>query len=120
MRCAAAGCTTDNHTKDYISDLMFFRFPQDENLSKKWINSWKREGKINVQNARMCSKHCDKDCYARILKFELLGYSARNRRLLKQDTLPTLNLPQKKCDKGHYRQFKVINQKLMNIYYTQF
>ncbi|KAK5643817.1 hypothetical protein RI129_007662 [Pyrocoelia pectoralis] len=91
MRCAVAGCHTDYQSKNYTSDLMFFRFPKDdENLSRTWVNACKLDDKINVKNGRICSKHFDKDCYERNVKFELLGYSARNRRLLKQDALPTL------------------------------
>ncbi|KAK5647981.1 hypothetical protein RI129_002873 [Pyrocoelia pectoralis] len=80
MRCAVAGCHTDYQSKNYTSDLMFFRFPKDENLSSTWVNACKRDVKFKVKNARICSKHFDKDCYERNLKFQLLGYSARNRR----------------------------------------
>ncbi|KAK5639207.1 hypothetical protein RI129_011699 [Pyrocoelia pectoralis] len=79
MRCAVAGCHTDYQSKNYTSDLMFFRFPKDdENLSRTWVNACKLDDKINVKNGRICSKHFDKDCYERNVKFELLGYSARN------------------------------------------
>lgn len=93
MRCAVVGCKTDYQSKNFAKELMFFRFPNDNTLRKLWLNACKRADKVNVENARICSKHFDKNSYERNLKFELLGYSARNRRLLKRDALPTLNLP---------------------------
>lgn len=60
MRYAVPGCHTDYQSKNITRDIMFFRFPNDKNLSKEWIVC-KREDKINVKNARICSKHFDTD-----------------------------------------------------------
>lgn len=59
MRCAVALCHTDNQSKNFAKNIMFFRFPNDENLQKAWINVCKRKDTFNVKNSRVCSKHFD-------------------------------------------------------------
>uniref|UniRef100_A0A1Y1NJG2 THAP-type domain-containing protein n=1 Tax=Photinus pyralis TaxID=7054 RepID=A0A1Y1NJG2_PHOPY len=93
MRCSVVECTTANGSKQFSSNLMFFRFPNDQNIQKRWVLACNRPGHINVKTARVCSKHFDESSYERNLRFELLGYTARNRRLLKPDAVPFLNLP---------------------------
>lgn len=95
MRCAVVGCDSDNQSKrNPCKDVKFFSFPKDANLSKNWLHLTKREDKVNVKNAVICSKHfCESD-YTVNLKHILLGYTPKNHRGLKDDAIPTQNLPQ--------------------------
>lgn len=96
MRCSVAKCNTDNGLKNFSNNVMLFRFPKNEDLQKRWVAACKRADHINVKTARVCSLHFDDSSYERNLRFELLGYTARNRRLLKPDAVPFLNLPLQK------------------------
>lgn len=118
MRCAVAVCNLDNQAKHCAKDIKFFRFPSDHNLRKAWINACKRADNFNVDNARVCSKHFEEDCFERDFQFELTGCSAKNRRMLKKDAIPTLNLSKKvKEQKLHDRKDRLIQRnktKLVN------
>lgn len=92
MRCAVATCKSDNQSKTFSKNVMFFRFPTEESLQKVWVNTCKRKDKINIKNARICSQHFSEECYERNLKHELLNYTAKNHRLLKANAIPTLHL----------------------------
>lgn len=92
MRCSLALCKSDNMCKNFDKKVMFFRFPTDPNLQKVWINVCKRKNRINVKYARVCSKHFSEDSYERNLRYELLGCATKNRRLLKADAVPSMNL----------------------------
>lgn len=94
MRCAVVGCDSDNQSKrNPCKDIRFFRFPKDHNLSKKWLHLTRRKDKLNVKNAVICSKHFCVGDYKVNLKHTLLNYTPKNYRGLKEDAIPTQNLP---------------------------
>lgn len=96
MRCAVAGCSTDNQSKKG-EKYPLYRFPKhDKKTCGIWKNACKRDDNFNLKTARICAKHFHADDFKRDLQSELLGYVSKNIRQLKQDALPTLNLPNKK------------------------
>nr|CAH7725047.1 unnamed protein product [Callosobruchus chinensis] len=90
--CAVATCRNTNR-KTKGSDVRYFRFPQDEDLSKQWINVCRRNDTINLKNARICSIHFEQNSFEIPLRQRLLQYSPKNSRTLKCDAMPTLYLP---------------------------
>ncbi|XP_050064187.1 uncharacterized protein LOC126554958 [Aphis gossypii] len=92
--CAVATCTNYSgkiKTSGRI-DLSFHRFPKDDTVAKKWQHLCKRGDVWNPKNAYICSDHFTKDDFVRDLKAELLEYKPKIR-YLKQNVLPSLNLP---------------------------
>ena len=81
--CAVAICRSP-------LDAIYHRFPKDLNLQKVWVQACKREGKIPVATARVCSSHFKEEDYQRDIQHELLNLPLR--RLLKDNAVPTLNL----------------------------
>lgn len=61
-------------------------------MAKKWQHLCKRGDVWNPKNAYICSDHFTKDDFVRDLKAELLEYEPKIR-YLKQNVLPSLNLP---------------------------
>ncbi|KAJ8914789.1 hypothetical protein NQ315_014531 [Exocentrus adspersus] len=106
MRCAVCRCNSDNQSKkNPYSDIKFFHFPKDETLCKKWLLATKREDKFNLKTACICSKHFQDTDYKLNLQHELLNYKPKRYRGLKDDAVPSLNLPSrtniKKNSNGH-------------------
>lgn len=96
MRCAVYNCNSDNQSKSRDKDVKFFRFPRDKTTCKKWVVSCGRSDKFNPQTSHMCSLHFVPSDYARDLKAELLNCPIpKNKRLLKDGSVPTMNLPLK-------------------------
>ena len=81
--CAVAVCLSP-------LEAMYHRFPKDLAKQKVWIQACKRQGKIPVSTARVCSTHFKEEDYQRDIQHELLNLPPR--RLLKDTAIPTLNL----------------------------
>lgn len=97
MRCAIGGCNSDNQSKKNPLDknIKFHRFPiKNSHLCKRWLHATKREDKINVKTAAVCSKHFLDSDYKVNLKHQLLNYSPKCYRALKEDVVPSQNLYQ--------------------------
>lgn len=107
MRCAVFGCNSDNQTKrEFDRTIKFFRFPvKDPVVCDKWINACSRADKFNVNNARICELHFNKETdYERCLKEELLGYVNKNRRQLKKGVVPSLKRYKNMMDQNDNEQ----------------
>ncbi|CAH1183883.1 unnamed protein product [Phaedon cochleariae] len=98
MRCAMAGCNSDNQSNTFHKDMMFFRFPSDINMQKLWVTACRRQENFTVNTARLCSKHFDRKSFKRNLRHDLLNYKAKNLRLLKPHAIPTLNIPKQNTE----------------------
>ncbi|XP_047000598.1 THAP domain-containing protein 2-like [Schistocerca americana] len=86
--CAVAECS---HSGRKTEGVIYHRFPKNVELQRKWIARCKREDKINVNNARVCSEHfCESD-YKRDLQNELLGLPTR--KLRQVNAVPSLKIP---------------------------
>jgi hypothetical protein len=72
---------------------MFFSFPKEGVTRKLWVNACCRADNFNVNTARICSRHFEKECYERNLRHELLNYTPKHGRTLKFDAVPSLFLP---------------------------
>nr|XP_015840155.1 PREDICTED: uncharacterized protein LOC103314035 [Tribolium castaneum] len=96
MRCAVFGCKVDDQAKHFKKrEVRFFRFPSDPQILKAWVKACSRKDNFNTANARVCSKHFQESDYKEDLKCKLLGYSPKNRRLMKPGVVPTQNLVNK-------------------------
>ncbi|CAH1955273.1 unnamed protein product [Acanthoscelides obtectus] len=112
MRCAVVGCNSDNQSKrNPCKNIKFHSFPQDPNLSKKWLHLTKRKDKVNIKSARVCSKHFCESAYKINLKHTLLGYTPKSYRALKDDAIPTENLPKPLSSPGRSTSVAVEKQK---------
>lgn len=78
MLCSIVGCS--NNDKVHTG---FYRFPKDEVLCDLWIDLSQRRDGLNVQNARVCSKHFTAD------DFRLGG----SKKYINKEAVPTLFLP---------------------------
>ena len=99
--CSVAICSSPK-------EAIYHTFPKNSHTEKLWIIACKREGTINVKNARICSKHFKDDDYERDLQHELLNLPPRKR--LKADAVPSVGLFPGKILKNIIRlsQFLVI------------
>ncbi|XP_045139372.1 THAP domain-containing protein 3-like [Portunus trituberculatus] len=89
-QCAVFGCSNEK-TIVGEKNIRYFRFPRDEKLRKVWINVCRRSDKINSKNAVVCSEHFTSEDYIDDMKSRLLGIeSPRNKRLLKNEAVPSL------------------------------
>lgn len=70
---------------------MFFRFPVDPVIRKRWASLCKRADKFNVNTASICSAHFKPEDFKRDLQAELLGYTQKRR--LHPGSVPSLNIP---------------------------
>uniref|UniRef100_A0A6P7HHF7 THAP domain-containing protein 1-like n=1 Tax=Diabrotica virgifera virgifera TaxID=50390 RepID=A0A6P7HHF7_DIAVI len=95
MRCAVCTCNSDNQSKKNPCDksVKFYRFPKDSSLCKQWLHATKRRDKVNVKTAVICSKHFLESDYDPNLRHKLLSYAPKNYHGLKDDAVPTQNLP---------------------------
>ncbi|KAL1493908.1 hypothetical protein ABEB36_009589 [Hypothenemus hampei] len=93
MRCAIFGCNSDNESKNFQGDIKFHTFPRKADIVTAWKIACRRKDNFNIKNAYICNKHFSENDYVRNLKHELLGYKPKNWRGLKEDAIPTLNLP---------------------------
>ncbi len=81
--CAVAICKSPN-------EASYHRFPKEKTLQKLWLDCCKRDDKISVESARICSNHFKPDDYERDLRNELLNIPVR--KILKQNAVPSLDL----------------------------
>ncbi|CAH0556742.1 unnamed protein product [Brassicogethes aeneus] len=103
--CAVAIC--QNYYKSTKgTDIKYFTFPKKEDLAKKWIIACRREDKINLKNATICSIHFEEKYFEIPLKQRLLNYSPKNARNLKAEAVPTLNLPGGSLDTAQKQKSK--------------
>ncbi|XP_066973174.1 52 kDa repressor of the inhibitor of the protein kinase-like [Macrobrachium rosenbergii] len=91
--CSIFGCfNTKAKTKE--TGVRHFRFPKDEVFRDKWLHACRRADPVNPKNAVICSVHFTLQDYAEDLKSRLLDTeSPRNKRALKENAVPSLNLP---------------------------
>ena len=86
--CAIYGCTPKDDS------LKLFSFPRDKVVCAKWLRLCGRADFVNVNTARICSKHFSNNQLIRNLKVELLRCNTPiNYRPLKKDSFPDLHLP---------------------------
>ncbi|XP_015377351.1 PREDICTED: THAP domain-containing protein 5-like [Diuraphis noxia] len=98
--CAVANCKQySSKAKIDGTDISFHRFPKDLDQQKLWAQKCKRDDKWNPQTSYICSIHFSSDAFVHNMKAKLLGYSPRVRKL-KQDAVPTLNLPAASFDQN--------------------
>lgn len=97
MRCAVAGCQSDNQTKGADKSVRFHGFPKNNVLEKLWVNACCRKDHFNAKTSRICSKHFKSEDYERNLQHELLQYESKKGPKLKNDSVPCLHLPKSKC-----------------------
>ncbi|VEN43569.1 unnamed protein product [Callosobruchus maculatus] len=92
VNCAIAGCT--NYTRRTKgTNIEYFRFPKQDDIAKQWVVACRREDKINLKNASICSEHFLPECFEIPLRQRLLNCSPKNARILKEGALPSLKLP---------------------------
>lgn len=89
--CAMYGCSEQTQK----GMIRLHRFPQNEDISKQWVFLCRRNDKIIVENARICSKHFSEDQYDHVAlnKCNMLGYTPQTSKLLLTDAKPDINLP---------------------------
>ncbi|CAI6355295.1 unnamed protein product [Macrosiphum euphorbiae] len=91
--CAVANCKQHSgNAIQYGYNISFHRFPEDLQLQQIWAQKCKRNDEWNPKTSCICSMHFTPHSFAHDLKAELYGYvpSFRN---LKENAVPTLNLP---------------------------
>ena len=86
--CAVFGCS-----KTSSKSITLHSFPKDPSIRAIWISRCKRADQFNVSKGAVCSSHFTEDSYHRDLESELLNLPTRKARFLKEDAVPTLNLP---------------------------
>lgn len=92
--CAVYGCNNHNR-KTKGTFIKYYKFPKDEFFCSKWIASCKRDDKINISNATICSEHFEEDYFERPLHDAFVKYNPKIRNL-KSDAVPTKKLPSSK------------------------
>ncbi len=83
--CAVACCKGP-----YEQEVSFHRFPKDPAVRKAWKNACRRKDEINLNVARVCSRHFSAEDLERDMKAELLHQERRIK--LKQGAIPSLLL----------------------------
>lgn len=97
MRCAVFGCSKDNQSKDFKENpVKFYTFPKEGIIRKQWVLACCRNDKFNADNARICSRHFTESDFERNLQHELLNYTTKSGPKLKEDAVPSLDLPKNK------------------------
>ncbi|CAI6352446.1 unnamed protein product [Macrosiphum euphorbiae] len=104
--CAVATCTnySGKVKTSGRKDLSFHRFPKDDILAKKWQHLCRRGDVWNSKTAYICSDHFTNNDFVRDLKAELLEYEPK-KQYLKNNVLPSLNLPLDHSQKSSIRVF---------------
>ncbi|KAG8291200.1 hypothetical protein J6590_066690 [Homalodisca vitripennis] len=85
--CSVANCR--NHSK-YTKNVIYHVFPKSLSVNDVWVLKCNRTDTFNVHTGRVCSDHFAESDYVDDMKNRLLGLPQR--RLLKDDAVPTLNL----------------------------
>nr|CAH7768086.1 unnamed protein product [Callosobruchus chinensis] len=86
MRCVVVGCDSDNQSKlNPCKGVKFFKFARDP-------IHFKRSGYILAEGKTNSKHFCESD-FEINLKQSLMGYTPKNYRGLKDDTIAKLNLP---------------------------
>jgi len=94
VSCAISTCKNTVHNCKNDTEILFHRFPKDQILAQQWEAICKRgDKKINVSNARICSRHFCSEDYERVLRAELTRSTPR--RILKPIAKPSQGLPLK-------------------------
>ncbi|XP_055372764.1 uncharacterized protein LOC129606452 [Condylostylus longicornis] len=93
--CAVFNCNSNSDKKlkrnmndSSFKQTKFFRFPKNKEIAKIWIQKCGRKDKFNIQSSYICSKHFVQEHYRRNLQHELLNYSPKNSKKLKDDAVP--------------------------------
>ncbi|XP_025834108.1 trichohyalin isoform X3 [Agrilus planipennis] len=89
MRCAVFGCHSDNQSKRFKKDIMFFSFPSDKKISDIWKNLCHRSDNFNVKTSRICSKHFVQSDYNLKHLLVLFNDKSNKFRRLKPDSIPS-------------------------------
>lgn len=90
-KCLVYGCP--NSIADTNSSIQLYHFPKHPVIAQQWLNSccvWNSE-EIDLNLAKICAIHFDEASYTSA--YEMVDY-ARYERILKDDAIPTLDLPQ--------------------------
>ena len=93
--CAVYGCNNYSR-KTKGSAIRYFTFPKNNDLQGQWIVACKRKDSFDLTYATICSVHFSEECFVTPLKHTLLQYSPKNFRNLKEDAVPSLQLPSTK------------------------
>lgn len=67
-------------------NVVYHRFPSDDNICALWIEKCKRPEITNTKNARICSDHFDEECYEDDMQHRILGLPVR--KVLKKNAVP--------------------------------
>ncbi|KAL1488225.1 hypothetical protein ABEB36_015180 [Hypothenemus hampei] len=89
--CAVYGCKSYSR-KTKGTDIRYYEFPKQGDICAKWIAACRRKDKFNTKNAYVCSLHFNETSFQTNLKHELLNYTPKNNRNLKEDANPYLSL----------------------------
>lgn len=66
-------------------------------IRSEWIIATGRDEKdLNVENLYICSCHFSRECYDTFVKLKHGSFKTAPGRILKEDAVPTLNLPKRK------------------------
>lgn len=90
VNCAVVGCKNYSDRKDGDKNIRYYTFPKKLNIRNQWMKLCGRKDKFNVKNARICSIHFSEKDWK--LEDVLLDVS-ENKRRLKEDAIPSINLP---------------------------
>ncbi|KYN15184.1 hypothetical protein ALC57_12594 [Trachymyrmex cornetzi] len=93
MNCAVKGCKNYyRKTKNLPGETVrYFSFPRDKDVCIKWREVCANKD-ISVIKGRICSIHFEPSYFKQSLRMELIGYSPRKVRKLKDNAVPTLHL----------------------------
>lgn len=73
-------------------EMKYYTFPKNVDLARQWVQVCRREDKVNIKNAPICSAHFKDDCFFIPLQKNLLEYFSKRFRNLKSDGVPRLKL----------------------------
>lgn len=93
-QCAVHACG-NSHRRTRGKPVHYHRFPQEQEVRRKWIEACNRKASsngdppFNISTARICSWHFTNDCYEMIIDEN--GAKTLSSRL-RRNVVPTLNL----------------------------